>query len=176
MESEFLSVLLSWQFIAFSLSVVAIVFILKTIVDFLLINVILLRKDTKVWSELILPLLPSFIGIILAIIIKKNSFPYPKEITTFDARIIFGLVSGLLSGVIFRIVKAMLFQKAGITLPVDLQDPFADNIAQKINQLPVVVQSQPQVIVQAPPQVIVQQSEPVVIQEQLPSDNSQSAN
>ena len=110
-----LQVLLSWQFVLFGLAIAAIVYVFRLVVQYV---VSLLKKDlstSKLWNELLLPILPIVIGVVAALLLK--SFPYPGF--TSDAhgvvirgdRIIFGLVTGLFSTVMYRMIKSMLYQK-----------------------------------------------------------------
>ncbi len=104
-----LQTLLSWQFMLFGLAIAAVVFIVRTIVEYLIENYTPFAKETKLWNDLILPLLPVFLGPIGACLVKK--FPYPDGLTDTDSRVIFGLVAGLLSTLLYRVVKALLLQK-----------------------------------------------------------------
>lgn len=102
-----LQILLSWQFIIFSLGIVAITSVLKTMGEYFVLNVISKKyKNSKLWGDLILPILPVILGPIVAI--EITSYPYPVGLETSGARLVFGLVSGLLSGLVYRVVKAII--------------------------------------------------------------------
>ncbi len=101
--------LLSWQFIFFGLAISAIVFVLRTIAEY----VTSLKKpiqESGLWKDLLLPISPVIIGSVGAAIL--SSYPYPENITTSGARIAFGLIAGLFSGLIYRVIKALITQKA----------------------------------------------------------------
>ncbi len=132
-----LQILLSWQFIIFSLGVVAIITVFRTIAEYLLKNVKVIAKESKLWHDLILPILPVIVGPVSAMLIK--GYPYPEGISTGGAKFVFGLVAGLLSGLVYRIVKALYSQKLasvlpqGATLPEE-QDPTADALIKKVSE------------------------------------------
>lgn len=120
-----LQVLMSWQFVLFSLSVVAVTTVFRTIVEYLLSNVKIIVKESKLWNDLILPILPVVIGPVGAILV--NGYPYPDGILTSDARFVFGLVAGLLSGLMYRVIKAILNQKISAVLPLStVSSPIVD--------------------------------------------------
>lgn len=117
-----LQVLLSWQFILFGLAVAAIMYVIRTIVDYF-IGLKTNPKEIKLWNELFLPILPVLLGAFGADFF--SAFPYPDGLTTKGDRIIFGLVAGLFSTLMYRVIKALLFQKiqgvaqaVGVTVPV----------------------------------------------------------
>lgn len=110
-----LQILLNWQFIAFGLAISAIMFIIRQILEYLMETYTGLDKESKVWNDLILPILPIGLGAFAAWWI--TSFPYPNGLTSTWSRVIWGLGAGLLSGLMYRVLKALLFQKAGISLP-----------------------------------------------------------
>ncbi|CAB4196487.1 hypothetical protein UFOVP1290_7 [uncultured Caudovirales phage] len=118
---ETLQALLSWQFILFGLCVFAVVFILRTIMEYMLRNFKVVAKKSRLWNELMLPIAPPIIGVVMSMFGK--SLPYPENLTTFGGKIEFGLVAGLLSGLIYRVVKSFIASK--ITPPnkdVETQD------------------------------------------------------
>lgn len=106
-----LQTLLSWQFILFSLSISAVVFVVKTVAEYLMSTYAVLAKESAVWNKLILPILPIVWGGLLGFIFRR--FPYPDALTHAGDRIMFGLVSGLLSTFIYSVVKGLLGQKIG---------------------------------------------------------------
>lgn len=104
-----LQILLSWQFILFGLAVAALVYVLRIVVEYVLISFNIDPKIPKWWNDLVLPVLPVVLGPMCSIFIK--TFPYPDGLITVGSRLIFGLVAGLLSTLLYRIVKALLSQK-----------------------------------------------------------------
>lgn len=110
-----LQVLLSWRFVMFGLAIAAVMFILRTILEYVVGLCHGNLANSKLWNDLLLPILPIFIGAGSAYLLRL--FPYPGF--TPDAnghillgdRIIFGLVAGLLSTLMYRVIKALLYQK-----------------------------------------------------------------
>jgi len=99
----------SWQFIIFCLGISGIIYVIRTNVEYLLRNNRRFSKKSKIWRDLILPVLPVFVGICFAFLFK--SYPYPKELSFEGGKIIFGIVSGLLSGLVYRVFKGVLYNK-----------------------------------------------------------------
>ncbi len=104
-----ITILLSWQFVSFSLAISAILFVIKTVVEYI-VSLWKPIQESKLWKELFLPILPVIIGSVGAALL--SSFPYPENLTTVSARLVFGLIAGLFSGLIYRIIKALVIQKA----------------------------------------------------------------
>lgn len=104
-----LQVLLSYQMIIFGLAVVAVVFVIRKIVEYIMETFFPKGLTSHFYNDVILPIMPILLGVIAGIFFRK--FPYPDGLTTFGDRIIFGMVAGLLSSLIYRVVKSLLFQK-----------------------------------------------------------------
>jgi hypothetical protein len=100
-----ISALLSWQFLMFSIGVFTIVWIIRTIVEYIFPK----ADGSKFWEKLALPIMPPIVGIIAALIAKH--YPYPDSITTVSGRIFFGMVTGILSGLAYQLVKGNLADK-----------------------------------------------------------------
>jgi hypothetical protein len=110
-----LQVLLSWQFVLFGLAIAAIVYVLRLIVEYIFSA---LNKDltqSKLWNNLIIRISPIFLGVVIAILLKK--FPYPgftpdaNGVVLRGDRIIFGLVAGSLSTIMQNVVTSLLGDK-----------------------------------------------------------------
>ena len=104
-----LAVLFGWQFVLFSLAVATVMYVIRIIVDYVLTNYKIDPSKPKLWNDLIMPILPVILGTLAGIFF--TSFPYPDGLTTRGDRIIFGLVAGLLSTLLYRVFKALLYQK-----------------------------------------------------------------
>lgn len=110
-----LQVLLSWQFVLFGLAIATVVYVFRTIVEYFASLCKANLSASQLWNNLILPLFPIAIGILAALVLKK--FPYPGFVPNAAGvivrgdRIIFGLVTGLLSTLMYRVVKSLLYQK-----------------------------------------------------------------
>lgn len=100
-----LNTLLCWQFLLFSLGIFFITWIIRTVIEFLIPKAI----NNKWWENLILPLLPCALGLLLASLAK--AYPYPDNLAGLSSREIFGLVAGGLSTLIYKIAKGMLKQQ-----------------------------------------------------------------
>lgn len=110
-----LQVLLSWQFVLFGLAVAMVMYVFRLIIEYF---ATVLKKDlsaSKLWNELVLPVAPILFGVLAAILVKN--FPYPgftpdaHGIVARGDRIIFGLVAGGFSTVMYRVIKSLLYQK-----------------------------------------------------------------
>jgi hypothetical protein len=107
-----LNTLLSWQFIVFGLAVAAALFVFRKFIEYFLNTYFKLDKESKtykLWSDLILPILPMLLGSGGALLI--STFPYPNDLTTAGSRFVFGLVAGLMSGLFYRIIKSLVASK-----------------------------------------------------------------
>lgn len=98
--------ILSLPFLFFCLSIFAISGIIKQIVGYFVKTDH--KKFMKIWKELILPILPMFVGLLLALI---KEYPYPDGWESSSSRFIFGLVAGLSSGLVYRVIKSFLSSK-----------------------------------------------------------------
>lgn len=119
-----LQTLLSYQFLLFCLSISAFTYVITIVVDYCFRVKGFVAKESHLWSELILPILPVLLGSLGALIAKQ--YPYPPEITSASGRFAFGLVAGLLSGFAWRWVKAIISSKL-IALANNPPQPPIDN-------------------------------------------------
>jgi len=101
-----LQAIFTWQFLLFCLAVFGITSIIRKIVEYLLVNNSFIAKESKVWRDLILPILPVTVGVVFASLAK--AYPYPVNMEAFSARVAWGLASGLLSGLTYRIVNSFV--------------------------------------------------------------------
>lgn len=100
-----LTVLLSWQFMLFSLGCFFVIWVIRTILEFFIPTI----SANKYWDKLALPLLPVFLGATVAHFI--TSYPYPNgEVATLP-RELFGITAGGLSTVAFQVIKGLLKQQ-----------------------------------------------------------------
>lgn len=133
---DVLQILMSWQFVIFSLGVVAITLVLKTIAEYLLVNIKIVAKESKIWRDLLLPILPVILGSCCAVLIKE--YPYPEGLSTTGARFVFGLVAGLLSTFLYRIIKAILNQKfidfISTKTTTSSEEPVVDSLTEQVNK------------------------------------------
>ena len=104
-----LQALLSWQFILFCLALTAVTYVVRMVVDYILNSCKIDAKSCNIWVGLILPILPLTLGCLGALLAKQ--YPYPVEIISASGRVAFGLCAGLLSGLVWRVVKATISSK-----------------------------------------------------------------
>jgi hypothetical protein len=104
-----LQALLSWQFVLFCVSVAACTHVIRIVVDFILRSKNIEPKNNLFWTDLVLPILPVILGSAGAVLAKQ--YPYPLDIGSGSGRFAFGLCAGLLSGLVWRVVKSMIHVK-----------------------------------------------------------------
>lgn len=104
-----LQTLLSWQFIFFGLSISAVVFVIRKIVEYLMSQYAVVAKESTLWNKLLLPILPIVLGGVIGLFFRL--FPYPDGLTLKWDRVMFGVVAGLLSTFMYGTVKALFQQK-----------------------------------------------------------------
>jgi hypothetical protein len=112
---------LTSNFLFFSLGVMAFIFVVRTALEYFFPKL----KTLTIWNNLVLPTAPVLIGGIMAFFLK--AYPYSTgtlALTSPWDHILFGAIAGLLSGLIFRVIKGLLGQQIqtivsslGIPLP-----------------------------------------------------------
>lgn len=110
MDSVF-EALFSWQFILFCLGVAAITFIFRKGVEFFVLDSPKVKADrtSKFWREFVLPVFPIIFGTLAAFFAKQ--YPYPADLNITSGRLAFGLVAGMLSSIIYKLIKGFLGNK-----------------------------------------------------------------
>lgn len=104
-----LQILLGWQLVIFSLGIAAVIVVIRRIVDYILDNFTRFSQHTKIWNGLILPILPVLLGGIAGGVL--SNFPYPDGLTVNYDRVIFGLVAGLFSTLLYKVINSLLGDK-----------------------------------------------------------------
>jgi hypothetical protein len=104
-----LTIICSPQFMLFGLAIASIILVIRAIVEYLLGLLKIDYSKNKLWNDVILPILPVGIGALWAMYLK--TYPYPNNLISQGDRIIFGMVAGLLSGLTYRMVKSLMYQK-----------------------------------------------------------------
>jgi len=132
-----LQALLSYQFILLCLSIAAITYVFKLTTQFFILDRPNMpgSRTSAFWTEVLLPIFPLFIGTIIGWLIKTSL--YPEMVTGTAGRIFFGLVAGLLSGLVYRVVWGMIKSKipaASITqnIPVNITNDEISKITDDI--------------------------------------------
>ena len=106
-----LQALLSYQFILLCLSIAAITYVFKLTTQFFILDRPNMpgSRTSAFWTEVLLPIFPLFIGTMIGWLIKTGL--YPEMVIGTAGRIFFGLVAGLLSGLVYRVVWGMIKSK-----------------------------------------------------------------
>lgn len=101
---------MTWQFMLFALTIAGVTFVLRTVVEYFIKN----PQKQKLWEDLILPLFPLVLGGLLGRFLTM--YPYPDGLVGNAGHVIFGFVSGMFSGLVYRYLKSILNTKLqGIT-------------------------------------------------------------
>lgn len=104
---DLVEVFISKEFIFLSLGIWALTLVFRKITEFVLDNPkVPASKTSKIWTDLILPLLPLIVGLVFGLFVAK--YAYPENMNSVSSRIVFSVVAGMFSGLIFRIVKSLL--------------------------------------------------------------------
>lgn len=96
----------TWQFMLFSLAVAGVTFILRKVIEYYAKNI---TKNTA-WEDLVLPIFPLVLGCLMGKLM--TAYPYPDGLTSVGGRVIFGLVAGMFSGLVYRVLNSLLNVKA----------------------------------------------------------------
>jgi uncharacterized protein YacL len=95
------------EFLLLSLAIAIITEFIRRIVDHTL-NFFNKNKDSKFWRDVVLPSLPIIIGLLFAYFAIK--YPYPQGLDITSGRFVYCAVAGAASGIIYRIVKSIIFK------------------------------------------------------------------
>lgn len=119
MDNSAFNALFSWQFLLFSLSMFVVTWVIRTISEYFFSV-----SSKMLWEKLLLPLMPIVLGVLVAGIAKK--YPYPDGLNSLSARLMFGCVAGMLSGLVYQVVKGVLKSKIAADVPNET-DPTIGN-------------------------------------------------
>lgn len=113
---DFISEVFSIGIVFFALGVVAISHLIRVIVQ----NVFPKVKDTstrigKFYSELILESLPALVGGLMAVCMPM--YTYPSMFTSVGSHFLYGIGTGLVSGLFYKWVKKVVFKNLGKKAP-----------------------------------------------------------
>jgi hypothetical protein len=91
----------NWQTVLFCLSIYIATFAVRSFVETLAVE----YAKKKTWTDLILPMMPIFFGIVFALGARK--FPWPVPVSNaHSAKIMYGAVCGLFNGWMYSRVRA----------------------------------------------------------------------
>jgi len=131
-----LAALLSWQFLIYCLAIAAIIFVIRKVVEYVLDNPKIptgkMNKKSKLWRDLILPILPVVMGPLSTLI--ATQYPYPEGLSTVSGRLAFGLVAGLLSGLVYRLVSAFLVPRFNADQQTETWSPAVNELAIRVRK------------------------------------------
>lgn len=96
----------TWQFMLFSMAIAGVTYVIRLLVEYFLKN----TQKLKLWKDVLLPIFPIVLGVLMGAFMVK--YPYPEGLVSAGSRIVFGLVAGMFSGVLYRVIIAMLNFKA----------------------------------------------------------------
>lgn len=96
---------LTWQFLLFSLSIAGVTFVVRLVFEYYKTDV----KHDAFWNNLVLPIFPLFLGCMMGWLMKV--YPYPVGLVGNGTHILFGLVAGMFSGLVYRVLKSLLMAK-----------------------------------------------------------------
>ena len=110
---DLIAIFFTWNFIILSLAIAAAVFVVRKIIEFVILDNPNMpgNRSSKFWTQLFLPTLPIFVGLMLGFV---KSYPYPDGINSLSGRIAFGIVAGLLSTTVYRVLYGLLKDKVSI--------------------------------------------------------------
>lgn len=113
MDENVFEALISWQFVLFCLSIAAITYVIRKLIEFFVLDNPKMpgTRTSMFWRDLILPISPIVAGALMGAFIHR--YPFPEHLHSTGGRTIFGLVAGLLSSQIYRIMTSMLKSKFG---------------------------------------------------------------
>lgn len=105
MLDQFMSVLgeiITVQFVFFCLMIVGLVKLQRVLVESLFNKFYPAFIKTKFWTEFLITIAPIGTGIMLALIMKNYDYP---EFLKEKYRVLYGVGSGLFSGMVYKIIK-----------------------------------------------------------------------
>lgn len=152
---DLLKIFLSWQFMIFCLGLAGMGFVLRKLIEYFILDNphIPASKQSMIWRSLILPISPVISGA-LAGYLAKN-YPYPDGIASSEyGRVSFGLVAGLLSGLVYRVISELLRSKMAQGYVAGLAGtPVDSTVVQTGNTTQTIEVSMPSPPVPTPPPV-----------------------
>lgn len=108
--NEFLSIFITWQFLVLCIGIAAITFVLRTIIEFAVLDNPHMpgSRASSFWRDVVLVILPIILGMIFAVVGK--SFPYPEVLSESYSKFLFSASAGLLSPTLYRVIRALLWK------------------------------------------------------------------
>tara|TARA_R110000868_G_scaffold46524_5_gene153629 strand:- start:12920 stop:13303 length:384 start_codon:yes stop_codon:yes gene_type:complete len=126
---DLLSIFLTWQFLIFCLGLSSITFVVRKVVEYLMLCFpgLLGSKFSILWKSVLLPIGPVVNGAVAGFLVE--AFPYPESLGASSyGRFSFGLVAGLFSGLVYRVVVELLKSKLSSSTEASGNPPPNDNV------------------------------------------------
>jgi hypothetical protein len=101
--------LATWQFIVLCLAISGMLKVAAMIIDYFFSK----AKFYHLWTELLLPIAPFFVGGTIGRFM--TSYPYPEGFASVSMRVLYGMVAGLLSGMVYRFIRKSIQIKVGLS-------------------------------------------------------------
>ena len=111
--TELFALFFTWQFLLLCVGISAIWFVIRTLVESLILENPHLpgSKTAKIWQDVIVLIGPVILGMIFPIFAKK--FVYPVELTDNYSKFLFAASAGLAAPTIYRVMRAYLWSQTG---------------------------------------------------------------
>jgi len=106
---DFLSALLSLNFLILCLAVTALTTVFRKTVEYFLDKSPTMSKTSLFWTDVLLPISPVVLGLLFSCVASK--YPYPEGFSVLSGRAAMGLVAGLLSTVVYRFILGLFKAK-----------------------------------------------------------------
>lgn len=99
--------LFSASFFGLSLFIAALTFVVRKFFEYSMSKHSL--NTVKLWNDLILPILPVFLGALIGLLVKQ--YPYPAMWKSTFARMEFAIIAGFFSAYSYRLLKGLVNSK-----------------------------------------------------------------
>jgi hypothetical protein len=108
----------TWQFVIISLAIAGITYPVRLFAGFFAKT----PRILQFWNDVALPTIPIIIGPTLTL--AAVSFPFPNDLSIASSRMIWGVVAGMFSSVVYRLTKAAIKTFFGeLTVEQPVKDP-----------------------------------------------------
>ena len=103
--------LFSWQLIMFGLTIAGIMYVIRAFIDYFVT-----QSRLKFLDAAFLPAMHIILGGLLGFFF--SSFPYPDQLIQCWDRVVFGIVAGLLSDPMYRLIQYVISPKTSLILQI----------------------------------------------------------
>lgn len=116
----------TWQFMLFSLAVAGVTYVVRLLVE----HYIKTGDFLKTWKDVILPIFPLALGCLMGLFMTK--YPYPEGLVSSGGRVVFGMVGGMFSGLVYRTINSILHNKRNPPPDLQEQPSFTDEVVNSV--------------------------------------------